>query len=1224
MARTKWGFLVLLLGSVAGGLWLQFSGGRPAYAQQGAAATGSVTGRVTDASGAVFQGAEVSLQDKRGGAPLSTTSNEDGYYRFPFVGPGEYTLTAKKSGFSDVVIPNLEVQVQRTATVDIAMSPGKVVQEINVSAAAVALQSQTSTLSGVVDSRTEVALPLPMRDPSQLINLVAGVTNDNRGYLTGTTGNAGGLSYQGRLSFSMNGGGRSTANSMVDGVNVTIDAGDFSSVPIVPTPDFTQEFTAQTNVQPAQFGRGEGVLNIVTRSGTNQFHGAAFEFLQNNVLNATNLFTNKAHGTNPHLERNQYGAALGGPVIIPHVYDGRNKTFWFFNLERMKQLAATSITQRVPTAQELNGDFSNDYTTSGVLVPIYNPYNATVNGKTVTRAQFPGNIITPSTLVQQYAQTLGKFYPLPNNPGILGTGGKNTGTGNYTVTGSAPVDWNRMDAKIDEDLNANNRIMFRFSNSLYYAHPVDFYHNIANSYGLSSRNNPQHGMNIVTSWTWTASPTFVVSQAINVSRFTDQSIVPLYNPTSLGGPFADGSIANYQNKYSGGATFPTITPSGYAGLGAGTPYNEPFSNYSYQINTVKTRGKHTFNAGFEFEYLEGAADFIRGFPLALNYTGGFTNGPNPLNAAANTGNGFADMLLGLPANTSNLTAGSSNYLISKYAAWYLQDDIRVTPKLTANLGVRYDFMTPAIARHDIKFMFDPLTPNPLGNAVGPNTGGKSLDQFISGLGSGPLQGAIVFPNSAQSEGRGIVPVDYHDLAPRIGFAYSATPKMVFRGGIARLYSLSPVAPGAFSNAGGPFSAVTNVVAQTNGYTPVVSPTNYFPNGLNVSTGNSLGALTLLGNSVGAGSTTTRVTPYYNQWNIGLERELPGNMTLGVAYAGSEGHRLICPHSGCNSDQIPPGLLAQTGSNVTNVVPNPFFGIITNPTLALSQPTVVEGQLLKQWSAYSNVSYSNIGITQGLQSNHDTFHSSFNALEVQFNKHFSQGLSLVAAFTWSKTLANSDAMDSGYLGPSVSYQQQVNYQAEYSMTADDVPKRLVLGHVYELPVGKGKAIGSNWNGTLDKVLGHWQFSGLTTFQSGYPMAITETGHTTGAQGGSDRPNVLGSPTAACVDGASRSARLNPGGSLNSSAFQTATPFYFGNSARTLPCLRDGIKNLDWSILKIIPIKESFNLEFRSEFFNLTNRPQLGAPNTTFNNSGFGQVTTQFNSPRVIQFGLKLKW
>jgi Carboxypeptidase regulatory-like domain len=255
MVRAKWGSVVLLWVLVSSVLGWQLAGGTPAYAQEAGGAAGTVAGRVTDTSGAVFAGAEITLQSAQGGAPLVSQSNQDGYFHFTFVGPGDYSLTAEKAGFSDVVIPHLDVQVQQTATVNIVMQPGKVVQEINVSAASTSLQTQTATLSGVVGSGTETALPLPLRDPSGLINLVAGVTNDNRSGLTASTGNQGGLSYQGRLSFNVNGGGRSTAISMVDGVDVTVDAGDFLSVPVVPTPDFTQEFTVQTNNQPAQFGR---------------------------------------------------------------------------------------------------------------------------------------------------------------------------------------------------------------------------------------------------------------------------------------------------------------------------------------------------------------------------------------------------------------------------------------------------------------------------------------------------------------------------------------------------------------------------------------------------------------------------------------------------------------------------------------------------------------------------------------------------------------------------------------------------------------------------------------------------------------------------------------------------------------------------------------------------------------------------------------------------------
>lgn len=1221
MTRVKWILTVIFVCCITGVMLFQAPS---CYAQEAGGATGTVTGRVTDSSGEVFAGAEVTLQSARGGAPLVTQSNTIGYYHFSFVAPGEYTLTAKKTGFSSIVIPHLEVEVQQTATVNIVMNPGKVVQQVNVSASAAALQTQSSTLSGVVGSRFETAIPLPLRDPTGLINLVAGVTNDNRMGLTASTGNQGGLSYQGRLSFNVNGGGRSTAITMIDGVDVTIDAGDFLSIPVVPTPDFTQEFTVQTNDQSAQFGRGSAVLNIVTKSGTNSLHGTAFEFLQNNALNANNLFANTAGRTIPHLERNQYGFALGGPVIIPHIYNGKNKTFWFVNLERMKQLAGLTVSGRVPTPAEVNGDFSNDYTTSGALAPIYNPYSVTVNPTTgaVTRSQFSGNMIPPS-MMQAFAQNVAKYFPSPNNPGILGPGGVNTGISNYVASGSAPLDWNRFDVKIDEEVNPSNRVMFRFSRSYYHASPIDFYQNAANPFGLSSRENVQPGINIASSWTSILSPSLVVDQSINVSRFTDESFIPGFDPTSLGGPFASGAITNFQNSYSGGPTFPTISASGYLPLGPDTgSYLEPFANYGYQFGVIKTSGAHTLNAGFQFEYLMGSTNTNTGQPASLQY-GGFTDGPNPLAPAGNTGNGFADLLLGLPNNGSSVVGGFGNYLTSKYVAGYFQDDWRVTPKLTLNLGLRYDFTTADADRHNNFDKFNPFAPNPIGSAIGPNTGGMSLNQYFQSLGTGPLQGVVVFPNSALSQGPGIVPTDYSDIAPRIGIAYSVTQKTVIRAGFARLYSLSANAPGAFGNSGGPYAVLTNVIATTNGYTPIVSPNNYFPGGFITPLGNSEGEYTLVGGSLTAGSTTERVTPYSNQWNFGIQRELPGNMTLGVAYAASSGHRLICPHGGVCSDQIPASLLAKYGSSVENTVPNPFYGIITNLRLPLSTPTVQLGQLLKQWPEFSNYSSEDTGTTQGLQSNHDTFHSSFNALEVQFNKRFSNGLSIIAAFTWSKTLANADDMDAGYLGPAAGYQQLVNFNAEYSMTADDVPKRLVIGHVYELPIGQGKTIGSSWGPGLDRVLGHWELSGITTFQSGYPMGIGVTGHTTGAFGGGNRPDVVGSPTAACVSGASRSAQI-AGDSLNPAGFMTPPNFSFGNAARTLPCLKDGIKNFDWSLSKSIPIKESIHAQFRADFFNLFNRPQLGSPNTTFNSSGFGTVSSQANSPRVIQFGLKLYW
>ena len=1208
-------FAVLVTSGVA---WHMI--GEVAYAQQEAqGATASLTGRVTDQSGAIVPGANLILQKKGGGTPMSSVSNGDGYYRFSLVSPGIYALTAKKAGFSTIEIPQIVLQVQQTANINLTLKPGTVVQEVNVSAAATSLQTQSSSLNGVVSSRTETALPLVLRDPTQLVNLVAGVTNDNRTEGENAGSNLGGLSYQGRLDFSMNGGIRDQAISMVDGVDVTVDAGSFSSVPVVPTPDFTQEFTVQTNNLSSQFGRGNGVLNIVTKSGTNEFHGDVFEFLQNNALDANNLFANTAGQPLPHLERNQYGVALGGPVYIPHVYNGKNKTFWFFNLEHLTQLGALPLITSVPTAAERAGNFSNDFATNGTPITIFDPYNVTVNPTTaaVVRQPFPNNQIPANLMNSPFAQKILSFYPLPNNPGVLAPGGLNTDIGNYNVVGSSPLDWDRYDVKLDQDVGSSQRLMFRYSGSLYHTIPINFFNNAATSQSLSTRNNLQPGQNIVFSWTWSASPTLVVTQAGDLSRFTDESTQPRFNVAQLGGPYASGSLEAYANSYAGFGAFPQIGLGGYAplGNGFGNNYLEPFDNYSYQLGIIKTTGKHTLSAGFNFMWLQAGDNLMQGFGGQFNY-GGFSSGPDPFNPSPFSGNSVADLLMGIPSGGS-MSAGFSSLYKSKFAAWYLQDEVRVTPKLTLNLGFRYDFTTPFVESNNHEFRFNPNISNPLGDAIGPNTNGQSLDQFFSNLGSRPLQGAVQFPNSPGVSGRGMVPTDFGDPAPRLGFAYAATNTTVIRGGISRMYGLSPVAPGPSTPGNGPFGASTPIVGTINGYTPNVTSNDPFPAGFNVPTYDTQGMLSLLGNQVWAGA-GPGLTPYSDQWNIGFEHQLPADSMISVVYAGEADHRLTCPFFACG-DQIPSNLIQKYGPKVFNTVPNPFYGIITNPTLGLSAPTVQMGQLLKQWPAYSSV-VPILPPWQGPSPNNDTFQSNFNALEVQYNKRFSHGLSIMAAYTWSKNITNADSFEGGYLGPQVGYQNQVTYQGEMSLAADNVPQRLVIGHVYDLPFGRGQRFGSNWSPALDRVLGHWEFSGMSTYQAGFPIPISAAGYTTGAFGGTSRPNLIGNP---CFGGASRGAQI-AGHTLNPAAFQLPANFTFGNAPRTLGCEADGIKDADWALIKNIPIKESFNIDFRAEFFNLFNRPQLGMPDTTFNSSGFGQIFNQANSPRIIQFGLKLNW
>ena len=1178
-----------------------------------AAGDARLTGQVLDQTGAVMPNVDLELESVATTALRTTTSNQDGYFNFGYVKPGNYKLTAKFKGFSTAVVQNITLTVNQTASVNVTMKPGEVQQEISVSGESVALQSQSSDLGAVVTQQTTSQIPLLLRDPTQLVTLVAGVTSDHRGE-GGNPADAGGVSYQGRLDFEISGGFRSQAISMVDGVDITIAAGSFLSTPVVPTADFTQEFKVMVNNYSADFGRGAGVLNIVTRSGTNQFHGTAFEFLQNDNLNANNLFSNTAGVTLPESKRNQFGGAVGGPIR-------KDKTFFYFNGEWLRQRRFSPVTTRVPTNAEKNGDFSQDYALNGTPITLYNPFDTYVDtdGR-VKRRPFPNNQI-PQTALGTFANNLVGYYPSPNNSGLLGPGGVYTGIGNFVLGGSAPANYNRFDIKIDEILTPNHRIMGRYSRSKYTVAAVDVYGNVASPQSLSTRDNEQPGNNIVISHTWTINPTTVFTQSVNWARIVDDSTAQSagFNPTTLGGPFANGQIVNYANSYSGGPLYPQINfGSGYGpqGDGFGNTFTEPFSNYQYAAGVVKTHGKHTFKFGFQGILNQSSDNLLKGFGSSFNFTGSWTCGPDPLVCSPFTGNGLADAQLGLMGSGA-MNAGFSSMYSGKYFGFYVQDDLRITPKLTLNLGLRYDFQIPFTERNNHAYELDASRIWPLGSAVGPNTKGESLNQYIVGLGSNAINGAIVFPTTPGVPARSIQTTDKTNVSPRLGLAYQFTDKLVFRGGFSKLYMLSPMSPGPSTPGNGPFGATTNIISTVNGITPVTNVDNPYPNGFNVPIYDSQGLLSLSGDQVWGGAPQNK-TPYQYMWNAGLQYELPGNTLLSVAYAGTRGRKLTCAFFFCG-DQIPSNLIQQYGAHVFDTVPNPFYGIITNPLAPLSQPSVQLGQLLKGFPQYTSV-VPILPAFQGFTPGGNSFHNEYNALQVQVTKRYSNGLAVQLAFTWSKNLTNTDSFEAGYLGPAIGYQNNYDYEAERSLSAADTNKRFNMGYVYDLPFGKGKRYGSDLKGVANQIVGGWQVSGITAFVSGYPMGISQTGHTTGAFGGGDRPNWVGN---ACVDsGEPRGERIIS--SLNPAGFARNPDFTYGNAPRTLPCRRDGVKNFDIGINKFFPIRENINIEFRTEFYNAFNRPQLGAPDTTYGSGSFGAITSQFNLPRVIQFGLKVNF
>jgi hypothetical protein len=1177
-------------------------------------ASARVSGQVVDQTGAVLPKAQIDLEDISTRIHRATESDSSGYFSFDVLPPSNYRLTATVPGFDKAVISPIAALVGQTTNVSVPMKPGVLTQEISVESSTTALQTESSSLGSVVTQTTATAMPLLLRDPTQLVTLVAGVTADHRSEgATAPGSNLGGLSYQGRLAFEINGGWRSQAVTMVDGVDVTISAGSFLSTPIQPTSDITQEFKVQTLNIPAAFGRGAGVLNIVTRSGTNAVHGSAFEFLQNNDLDANNFFSNKAGQHLPHLERNQFGFAVGGPIW-------KDKTFFFVDSEWLKQANLDPITTQVPTAAQESGNFAGLYSTNGTPITIYNPYTTMLNasGQRV-RVPFANNQI-PSSLITPFAAQLFHYYPAPNNLGVLGPNGVYTGVGNYAIDGTQRSNYDRTDVKIDENLGERHHIMARYSRDYYIINSVDVYNNIASPTSLSTRNNDQPGDNAVLSWTWTATPSLVLVQSLNWSRIVDDSNSKSlgFDVSQLDGPYANGAIQNYAKTYAGGTTFPNISLTGYAPLGDGFGQNftEPYSNYQYSIGVLKTLGKHTISAGFQGILLQASDTTYKGFGGTFGFSGGFTCGPNPLTCSTNTGNPVADLLLNT-VDSGSMNAAFSTFNSGKYLAGYIQDDFRVTPKLTLNLGLRYEVNTPFTERYNREYQLNTTIANPVGSQSGVNTGGANLNSYFQTLAGHPVNGGVVFPNSVGASGAGIVSTDWTNWSPRLGVAYQISNKLVFRGGYSKLYLLSPEAPGPPSSANGPFGATTSIISSLNGIDPNVTLNNPYPNGFYTPLGSSQGLATFLGTSFNTGADQGK-TPYQHQWSVGFEYQLGKDSVIGVSYVGTSSRRLTCPFFSC-VNAVPQSLVAKYGSAVVQTVANPFYGIITNPLAALSASTVQLGQLLKQFPQYSGATMQ-LPAYQGPSVN--TFYSNYNALEVQANKRYSHGLTLSAAFTWSKNLTNADAADSGYLGPQAGYQNQYDFKGEYSLSASDVPYRLAVGYVYDLPFGKKKAIGSSWPAAVDALLGGWQVAGNTTFAGGYPLPISETGVTTGGFGGTSRPNTAGN---ACLDngmGRSRNDKINQW--LSPSGFALNPNFTFGDAPRETSCRGDGIKNTDLSAIKFFNLTERFKLEFRSEFFNIFNRTRLGAPNTTFGGSTFGVITNTLNVPRVIQFGLKLNF
>jgi hypothetical protein len=1135
---------------------------------------GSVVGTVTDQTGSAVPQANVTLINLGTADRRTAQADENGGYQFVNITPGQYRVEVEKSGFRRFVREPITVEVQSAVRIDVPMQVGDVSQVVEVQAQTPLLQTEDAALGQVVEARKVLEMPLNGRNVFGLVALVPGVVPGGQSGTTPT-----GTNPFAWGNFQIGGGQSNQSAAFIDGAPVNAVYSNLTA--LVPTQDAIQEFRVQTNNLGPEFGHlAGGAINLITKSGTNEFHGSAYEFFRNRVLNANTFFNNKAGVKRPAFSQNQYGANVGGPVV-------RDKTFFFFSWEGFRLRQGSSYVYSVPTDAMRGGDFSNLRNAAGAVIPIYDPLTTcgrfgnapcardASGAEIISRQQCPGNII-PANRLDPAAKVLTNLWGRANGPGS-----PFTNVNNFTANASVGGSNDQYNTRIDHTFSETNRAFLRYTYWTNLNLPIDPYKtNTCVDRCTETFNNNQ----AVIGDTWSITPTLVADFRISYMRFSyDRTALTAgYDLTQLGWP----SSMNDQVVFR---VVPQPSVTGYNGVfsTSGTGSTIIARNDVYSLNPTLTKiwGSHMLKFGAEVRrsthnyYQQNSPSGNFNFDALLTSA-------NPF-AAAGTGNGFASFLLGYGTgggvNQNSLVAGQIIY-----RAFFVGDQWRVTPRLTLNYGVRFEQMGPWSERFDRLSVLLPGVPNEIAKAAG-------MD----------LQGKLGIVNSPDNPSRNNQKLG-NLWSPRFGIAYRLTDKTVFRGGYGIFYLPNDVRWNLAPN-NDPVNSFNNPFNGTldGSVTPNEVLSNPFPNGLLPTPGRSANVQQAFFGQGIAASIYDAPYSYAQQWNFDVERELPGGIALSVAYAGSKGTHLPGPDQ--QLDQLPPEFMS-LGAKLQEQVANPFFGLVSIGTLA--QPKVAYGQLLRPYPQYNGFSMKNP------TNRNSIYHSG----QLKLEKRFGRGGTILGAYTWSKLISDTDTI-TGWLEPgggAGGVQDNYNLRAERSLALYDTPHRAVISYIIDLPFGKGQWLGRNATGFTDKLISGWGVNGVATFQSGNPLPLSVAVNTSNSFGGGQRPNRTGQD--ANLDGTAQS-RLNEW--FNTAAFSLPAPFTFGNASRTMPDARShGINNLDFTVFKNTQITERVGLQFRTEVFNLLNRVRFGYPGTSLGNPQVGVFSGQYNDPRLVQLALRL--
>jgi hypothetical protein len=1107
---------------------------------------GGIRGTVTDAQGAIVASAVVSLTNQATSEIRSTASNSAGAYDFASIVPGIYTLVVQAPSFKKFLRSNITIGTQEYLTVDVPLEIGAVSESVLVTAEVPLVETSNASQGQVLDNQKLVDLPNLGRNPFMMSKIVQNVVQ------VGPPAYNRMEDQSGSSMITISGGPVRGNNYLLDGIPIT-DANNRAI--IIPSLEAVEEVKIQANTYDAEMARtGGGMFNTLMKSGSNDYHGSAYGHLRRTSWDANNFFSNAAGIPITDQPNTTWGASFGGKAWIPKLYDGKNKTFFWLAVEHYDDTQSDSSEFAVPTTLERAGNFSQ----SGVTV--IDP---------TTGKPFPNNII-PVSRQNPVGVALTSYFPLATSTPA------NYGGNDLTAASTIKARAVQYTAKIDEDFMPWWHASLSYLR-YYSLEPGDTWFDSPSTqsgWRLERRVDTTQLNNI-----FTINPTTVLAVRYGFNRF------PNYDYNSSQG--FDVATLGMSQAFASSIPpalreFPNVIMTSLYSMGDSGDddfYVEASHNFSASVD--KSMGRHDVKFGFDYRLLATAGSGIT-YP-----SGGYTFNTNSSLTNSYTGVDLGDLLLGLPYSRS---ADVSTKLTDKinYYGIYIQDNFRLSSKLTLNYGLRWERENGVKEENN-------------GLVVDFN---RDATNVLAGQVTGILpKGAVEYAGLNGNRTTAGDPYT-NKFGPRVGVAWQINDKTVVRGGYGIFWAPQIALGGPLSTLG--YAASTSYTGSLNSAGMLI-PTlaDPFPTGLVQPTGNSLGEAAGLGQTFSLIDPNAK-SPEVQQYSVDVQRQLPFDVAVEVGYVGSHTTHLTLGTGNVNINALNPSYFNSVGISALNeTVPNPYYGLIG--TGSVSGASVPRYLLLLPYSTYGaiNLLFS------------DQNHARYDSMVVKAQKRFSKGLTFLSTLTWSRNEDESSGGPGNSLngGNQNAPQNPYNLQAEYALANVDTPVRWATSFSYDLPVGKRRAF-VNDNTILDAFLGGWTLNAVAVYQTGFPLQVYQNNANSAYGYGAQRPNATGvSPSTS----GSVEDRLN--NYINPAAFSLATAGTFGNISRTLSILGPGQKNWDLSIFKSYAIKERFRAQFRCEALNAFNSPLFASPNTNFSSGSFGKITSQSNFARQLQLALR---